>query len=410
MHTPAVLHCYINLRMHASMLRYVGIFILIALFGIFIFWQLQTVQLTKFIDVEKTTALQIILNASQSNRLIETALANSKANNFANSENTITTAQTQCTYNKNITVYMDAFKEVTKRYFGEQYQGFIDRSYKCDPLPGGGRCVFNHNNPSSDAIFYYGGYTKLNYKRVFGDQIVVVYTLESENGEHCHFPPPDQYDIKVSYRRDSTIPVPFLCEGNLALRLAEMGQPDVPVGREKLVAGFVSNCKFKWRVSNFTELMKYVYVDQWGKCLKNTPGQFWKTRHGPFEQEKLNFLNKNPYKFLLAYENTVEDDYITEKIYHGYLTRSIPIFYGDKAVFDLVPANTSLIYANNYTPKELAELIHRIASNDTLYSEYFKNWDLAKMRKLHEQYCSEYFICAICKKVWRTLHNRKCGQ
>ena len=399
--------------------------------GILIFLQLQISMLTNLISAGNTSSLQIFVNVPQvsskhikkapphvieskqhveprteATRIEPKAKVTTHVEDDTRIERSIQTSE--CTYNKDVEVYMDAFREVTRLYFREQYQGFIDRSYKCDALPGGGHCSFNRRNPRSDAIFYYGGYTKLKYKRLFDNQIVVVFTLESENGENCHFPSPDKYDIKVSYRRDSTLPVPFLCEGNLALRIAEMGQPDVPVGREKLAAGFISNCGFKWRNKYITELMKDIHIDQWGKCLKNTPGEFWKTRQGPFEQEKLNFLNKNPYKFLIAFENGVEEDYITEKIYHAYLTRSIPIFYGDKAVFDLVPANTSLIYANNYTPKELAELIKRIDSNDTLYSEYFKNWDLNKMRKLHDQYCSDYFICAICKKVWETLYHRKC--
>ena len=375
----------------------------------FILWKLQTLEFTKFINVQKPADLQIILNASRSSRLIGAAIANSRVNALDNSEYSVETAQTKCTYSKNITVYMDAFVEVTKRYFGEQYQGFIDSSHECNPLPGGGRCSFNHNEPESDAILYYGGYTRLNYKRVFDEQIVVVFTREAEMGQHCHFPSPDQYDIKVSYRRDATIPSPFLCLRNLGLRVAEMGQPDVPIGREKIVAGFITNCASTWRTNYFKELMKYVHVDQWGKCLKNTPGEFWKTRRGSAEQAKLNFLNENPYKFLIAFENTVDVDYVSEKIYQAYLTRTIPIFYGDKAVFDLAVANASLIYANNYTPKELATLIKRVASNDTLYSEYFKNWDLAKMRKLYKQYCSEYFICATCRKVWETLYHRKCG-
>ena len=380
------------------------------MFGAFVFWQLKTVELTKFINVERITALQIFLNASQSNGSTETPTTISSINTFTDSvsEHTVASAQPQCTYSKNITIYVDAFEEITRLYLGK-YQEYLNRSRECDSLPGGGRCTFNHDNSSSDAILYYGSYTELNYKRVFDDQIVVVFTTEAESGEHCHFPPPDQYDIKISYKRDSTVPFPFLCEGNLALRLAEMGQPDVPVGREKIAVGFISYCWCRWRKKYIIELMRYLHIDQWGKCFKNTPGQFWKTRHGSFEQEKLNFLNKNPYKFLLAFENTVDNDYVTEKIYHAYLTRSIPIFYGTKAVLDLVPANTSLIYATDYTPKELAKLIHRIASNDTLYSEYFKNWDLSKMRKLHEQYCSENFICATCRKVWETLYHRKCG-
>ena len=100
-----------------------------------------------------------------------------------------------------------------------------------------------------------------------------------------------------------------------------MGQPDVPLGTENLVVGVMSNCEFEWRTKYITELMEHIHIDQWGKCLKNTPGDFWKNRcTRSFEQKKLDFLTENPYKFLMAFENTVEVDYITEKIYDSYLT------------------------------------------------------------------------------------------
>ena len=324
----------------------------------------------------------------------------------------VETEPLKCDFNKDVTIYMDAYDAINRIYYKGNYQRLLNRSRHCDRLPGGGRCLFNNNKKSSDAIFYYGAYTKLKFKRVFDDQIVVVFTQENEEGRYCHFPPPDQYDIKLSYRRDSTIPVPFFCEENLGLRVAEMGQPDVPIGRDKLVAGFVSHCGYRWRQDYLEQLMKYVHIDQWGKCFKNTPGEFWKTRYvtnTSYDNEKINFLKEHPYKFLISFENNVADDYISEKVYDAYLTRSIPIFYGDKKVFDMVPANTSLIYANDYTPKELADLIMRVANNHTLYSEYFKNWDLAKMRGLHEQYCKVYPSCATCNMVWNMLRNRKCG-
>ena len=170
-------------------------------------------------------------------------------------------------------------------------------------------------------------------------------------------PPSKKYDIKASYRRDATVPVPYFCEHNRILKISEMGQPDVPVGREKLIASFSKHCRdyAKWRTNYLSELMEYIHVDQWGACLKNTPGDFWKTRKADYEQTKLDFLKQNPYKFLITFENIVEPDYISEKIYDAYLSRTIPIYYGHKAVFDIAPANTSLIYANDYTPKELAQ-------------------------------------------------------
>ena len=304
---------------------------------------------------------------------------------------------------------MDNFKKVSK-YFIFEYPQYAQRSHQCGPLPGGGYCLFNADKPLSDAVLYCGAFTKSKFKRMFDDQVVVVITREPETGKFCHFPPLDKYDIRVSYRRNSTIPLPFFCKGNKILRMIEMGQSDVPVGRKNLVVGIISNCESEWRNKYITELMDYVHIDQWGKCFNNTVDNFWKNRRARNNEEpKTYFLTENTYKFLVSFENTVDPDYISEKIFDGYLTRTIPIFYGDKAVYEFSPANHSLINASNYTPKELAEMIKRIGNNDTLYSEFFKNWDLVKVHKLHKQYCSEDYVCTICRKVWEKLYNRKCG-
>ena len=48
--------------------------------------------------------------------------------------------------------------------------------------------------------------------------------------------------------------------------------------------------------------MKYIPIDHWGSCFKNTPGEFYKTRGAYFEQVKINFLSNKTYKFLMAFE------------------------------------------------------------------------------------------------------------
>jgi len=165
-------------------------FIIFAMLGIF--------QLTKdpafrsYVETGKSFASQIMLRAT---KLVKTLPNNS----------TVAIYQLSCTYSKNITVYMDAFKEVSSVFFGKEYKKFMDKSRQCGLFPGGGQCLFNNNNKSSDAIFYYGGYTKLKFSRVFDGQIVVVSTKEAENGHYCSFPSPDKYDIKVSYSRQSNV-------------------------------------------------------------------------------------------------------------------------------------------------------------------------------------------------------------
>ena len=319
------------------------------------------------------------------------------------------TSHSECTYNDDITIYMDAFEKLSQGFFGPEYRDFLLNSQDCPPLPGGGRCIYNHEDPCSDAILYYGARHELNYRRLFDDQILIMFTMESESGPYCHFPPADQYEIKISYRRDSTVPKLFLCQDDVAKRLVEMGQPVVSAKNKKLVASFITNC-VKWRADYIRELMKYIHIDQWGNCFKNTEGDFWKTRKGHYSNYKIDFLQKNQYKFVISFENNVDVDYVSEKVYDAYLARTIPIYYGEEGIFDLIPGNSTFIYAKDYTPKQLADLIKRIDNDDSLYHQYFTNWDLDKLRKLDEQYCSEYFMCTTCKRVWEMMYERKCGR
>ena len=54
--------------------------------------------------------MQVILNASQSNRLTETSVTSSSVNTLP--QFTLATAQSKCTYSNDITIYIDAFEEV----------------------------------------------------------------------------------------------------------------------------------------------------------------------------------------------------------------------------------------------------------------------------------------------------------
>ena len=75
------------------------------------------------------------------------------------------------------------------------------------------------------------------------------------------------------------------------------------------------------------ELMKHVKVDSYGECLhnKDLPGHLrgsekWK------EKEYLSLLAK--YKFIIAVENAVCDDYVTEKLWRTLQVGAVPIYLG----------------------------------------------------------------------------------
>jgi len=294
---------------------------------------------------------------------------------------------------------MDSFEWLNKNCFVDRYGAFLIAAENCPLLPGGGVCTFNTDFICSDAVMSYAVHSDLGYHRQYSNQILIAFTMESENGPHVHFPPNYNYDIKVSYHRDSDIPYPYICEGDRASRLINRGHPTVPQGRSKII-GLISNCHASPRAEYVMELMKYVEIDQFGKCFQTHKENFYSTRNlANWEDKKLEFLMKSKYKYILAFENAIEPDYVTEKVYHGLLTYMIPIYFGDSAVFDLIPGNHTIIYAPDFTPRKLAEYIKKIDSDETLYYSFFKNWNLEKIRTIYKKYCKDHFMCKICRKT-----------
>ena len=124
---------------------------------------------------------------------------------------------------------------------------------------------------------------------------------------------------------------------------------------KKLVAWLVSNCNPPSdRMAYVNKLKKHIPVDIFGKCGK--PLESLKSRN-----KSLNGYDKlgNEYKFILAFENSVCKDYVSEKFYHTLRQpASIPVVLGGSNYSNIAPAN-SFIDATKFTPKELADhLLH----------------------------------------------------
>ncbi|KAG9509164.1 Glycoprotein 3-alpha-L-fucosyltransferase A, partial [Fragariocoptes setiger] len=88
------------------------------------------------------------------------------------------------------------------------------------------------------------------------------------------------------------------------------------------------------------------------------------------------------YKFYLAFENSNCRDYITEKLFLNAFRRDdpqhlvIPIVMGGKSRDDYkrIAPSGSYIHVDDFrSPRELAEYLHQIDHNDTLFMSYFGN-------------------------------------
>jgi len=117
------------------------------------------------------------------------------------------------------------------------------------------------------------------------------------------------------------------------------------------------------------ELQKYISIDSYGSCLHNKDipkeldGMQW-------YDVKWDIISK--YKFVISFENSIYQDYVTEKLFHSFITSTIPIYLGAPNVKEFTPSNHSIINVDEFKgPKELAEFILYLDKNDEKYNEYF---------------------------------------
>jgi hypothetical protein len=115
------------------------------------------------------------------------------------------------------------------------------------------------------------------------------------------------------------------------------------------------------RVRFFERLSRYKQVDAGGELLNNVGGGV---------RDKLAFIRD--YKFTIAFENTAQPGYVTEKLFEPMLAGSLPIYWGDRLVErEFNPG--SFIDARRF--KHLDALVDHVAaldSDDALYLEYLR--------------------------------------
>ncbi|CAM9957095.1 unnamed protein product, partial [Laminaria digitata] len=138
---------------------------------------------------------------------------------------------------------------------------------------------------------------------------------------------------------------------------------------------FVSNCKAAGatrRVEYMQQLMKHATVHSYGHCLHNreepilVPGGGTTSR----QQNKVEILGR--YKFLLAFENNDQlQDYVTEKVYNGLQSGTLPVYWGAKNIDDYVPKGSVVKASDFSSPEALATHLKVLAADRDLYEAYF---------------------------------------
>ena len=136
---------------------------------------------------------------------------------------------------------------------------------------------------------------------------------------------------------------------------------EIDIKKKKFCAWVVSNGGGYVRNKFFDKLSEYKKVDSGGSFRNNIGGAV---------SDKLGFL-KN-YKFSICFENSKTQGYISEKLSDAFEAGTIPIYYGDDTVLEILN-NRSYIHVKDEDDfAEKIELIKKIDQNDTLYEEMIR--------------------------------------
>ena len=292
-----------------------------------------------------------------------------------------------------------------------------------------GKCLITHSrtevgNPNTDAIVFEG--TMMNWKDLplprssrhlwallhdesprnnwplVYEEGISLFNVTSTCSRYSHFPLVSRHlDTIKRLACPVRVPTSQKSKGDVGLVMYLYSNCNPPSDRDTYVK----------------ELMKYVKVDSYGRCLHNKDLPEHLLNPLTFSSEEIFQLHAK-YKFSISFENAICEDYITEKFWRPLVAGSVPIVRGSPTILDWAPdVEHSIIVADHFsTPKNLADYLLYLDQNDEEYEKYleFKRsgvtnkrlldhmtqrlWEGGHRTSWHHDFTSSY-ECFVCDTV-----------
>ncbi|KAI2660139.1 Alpha-(1,3)-fucosyltransferase 10 [Labeo rohita] len=284
---------------------------------------------------------------------------------------------------------------------------------------GQNRCFFTVNNIESLPLprheqhqwaLFHEESPKNNYK-LFHEPLITLFNHTATFSRHSHLPLTTQHLEGLSALTAQTHLLPLSYKNQLRKTLAPVvyvqSDCDPPSDRDVYIQ----------------ELMQHIQVDSYGECLhnKDLPPHL-RDSTAMDDQDFYQILAQ--YKFILAFENAVCDDYITEKLWRPLKLGVVPVYYGAPNVHMWLPDNRSAVVVNpNEPPKKLAQYLKRLDKNDWEYLKYLEwkhkreisNVNLVTELKerpwgvqdIGQDNFIDAFECMVCnRRIWRASYEQ----
>lgn len=248
---------------------------------------------------------------------------------------------------------------------------------------------------NADAIIFhipYGRF-KLKYPPVSGkyrkgNQPWIAMHLESPSNMDVSLMLTDHwkhsFNWTMSYRFDADIQIPY---GALTLRKQppQRNYSAIMLRKKKMALWFVSNCNAKSKRDVLVQVLQSngVQVDIYGRCGK-----------GRIKQTNI----IDDYMFYFAFENSLCEDYITEKFFARYDSNVILVTYGGADYNTLIPNGTYINAANFENASHLANFLLSLIKDNDRYVQILKAKDKYTSAD-NLDLCWRYAMCELCNKV-----------
>ena len=116
------------------------------------------------------------------------------------------------------------------------------------------------------------------------------------------------------------------------------------------------------------------------------------------------------YKFFVSLENTIMDDYVTEKFFEGFMTDTVMVYLGAPNAERYAPAPHSFINALDFEgPEALGRFVTELAGDEARYAAY-QAWKRARPVRVAKTFAAAMrndlvntdgrsMLCRLCRLV-----------
>ena len=232
-----------------------------------------------------------------------------------------------------------------------------------------------------------------------GRSTTFMHSMEAEK----HYPQlkkikPGVHDALSTTSFESEVPLPYFSWLEYSIQ-----KPQVDFDKAIKGAVFVArNCgSLNDREGLVKKLQQYIRVDSISSCLNNSP---WPA--GIKRSDKYGAIGR--YLLYFAFENENSKHYITEKLWGGLESGSLPVYFGAPNIMEHVPMK-AIIQVTHETVDTVGPLLKRLTENKEEYDRFhvWRKEPLPRQFVEKYQFTHVHGLCRSCRyNVCR--HDNKC--